>query len=81
MKKQLVFRRFLALFITLSLFLSFLSIGVADTKSKNIPEEYKKYQQIDWKGVSRNPDKYKGETVQLKGRVLQVVEDVITFLN
>ncbi len=48
--------------------------GFAETKTQN----YKSYKKIDWKGVSRNPDKFDGQTVQFTGYVLQVMENQFT---
>ncbi len=49
-------------------------VGLAVTDTAN----YKSYKMIDWKGVSRNPDKFEGQTVQLTGYVLQVIENEFT---
>ena len=49
-------------------------VGFAATNTAN----YKSYKKIDWKGVSRNPDKFEGQTVQFTGYVLQVMENQFT---
>lgn len=55
--------------------LSLLSVvGFATTNTAN----YKSYKKLDWKGVSRNPDKFEGQTVQFTGYILQVIENEFT---
>ena len=68
-------KRIVALLLALVLSLSVIS---ALAGSPTIPAEYKSYKKIEWKGVSRNPDKYENQTVQFTGYVLQVMENQLT---
>ena len=67
--KKIIFALFLVFLLSFNAVSGFAATGTTN---------YKSYKKIDWKGVSRNPDKFEGQTVQFTGYVLQVMENQFT---